>query len=702
MYNSFKIESKKSLNKSNLISLPNIGPKKIEALNSIGIKTPYDLIYFFPRKHIDRTSFTNIKNITKGDVVSIIGSVEAFGLRKSKKRNFFELIISDKSGIIKCIWFNGSHYMNKIFSIGDKIIVSGKVDFYRGFQIIHPEYDIINIKDIEPLNSGGVIPIYPGNEILKKVGLDSRAFRKIIKEVFKSYNFDNEEFFVNELIKNEKLFPLNLALKSIHFSDSLDQLNKSIYRLKFNEHFFIQLLMAYRKAKLNKLIGKKFVYKKSLIKRVLNNLDFELTNAQKRTLKEIFSDMVQPKVMNRLIQGDVGSGKTIVAIISSFLAVENKVQVAIMVPTEILARQHYNQILKYLKNLNVPVGLLIGDLNKKDRKSILSQIKDGDLKIIIGTHAIFQDDVIFKKLGLIVVDEQQRFGVIQREKLFKKGENPDILSMTATPIPRTLANAYHSDMDISIIDEKPYLRKKIVTKIVNENKINLVYDFIKSKIKNGEQCIIVFPLINESEKLDLKAAIIGYQELKKIFNEFSIDILHGKMKQIQKNQIMNDFSNNKINILVSTTVIEVGIDVPNATIMLVENSERYGLSQLHQLRGRIGRGLKKGYCILNHAKPNDNSIKRMKIMERTDDGFEISDFDLKLRGPGEFYGEMQHGFPKLKIGDLINDVEIIKKAKKIAFKIIYNDPNLLNKSNKKIKNFFFKEFNNFLKVDKIL
>jgi len=702
MHKSFKIESKKSSNKNNLISIPNIGLKKIDALNSIGIKTPYDLLYFFPSKHIDRTSFTNIKNLTKGDLVSIIGTVEAFGLRKSKKRNFFELIISDKSGIIKCIWFNGSHYMNKIFSIGDKIIVSGKVDFYRGFQIIHPEYDIINLKDIEPLNSGAVIPTYPGNEILRKVGLDSKAFRKIIKEIFKSFDFENEEFFEKEIIKNEKLYPLHLALKNIHFSESLDKLNKSIHRLKFNEHFFIQLLMAYRKAKLNKLKGKKFVYEKSLIERVLNNLDFELTNAQKRTLKEIFSDMVQSKVMNRLIQGDVGSGKTIVAIISSFLAVENKVQVAIMVPTEILARQHYNQILKYLKNLNVSVGFLVGKLNRKNRVSLLDDMKNGKIDIVIGTHAIFQEDVIFKNLGLIVIDEQQRFGVSQRDKLFKKGNNPDILSMTATPIPRTLAITYHSDMDISLIDEKPNFRKKTVTKAISNNQINKVYDFIKKKIKNGEQCIIVFPLINESEKLDLKAAIIGYEELKEIFKDFKVGILHGKMEQNKKDIIMNEFSNNKINVLVSTTVIEVGIDVPNATIMLIENSERFGLSQLHQLRGRIGRGSKAGYCILNHTNRNDNSIKRMEIMESTDNGFKISDYDLKLRGPGEFYGGMQHGFPKMKIGDMINDLEIIKRAKKLAFEFIFDDSELKLTKNKRIRKNFLKEFHNYLKVENIL
>jgi len=702
MHKSPKIQSKKYSIKSNLISINNIGSKKIQIFKSLGIETPLDLLYFFPRKHVDRTSFTKIKNLKKGDLVSIIASVEAFGLRRSKKRNFFELIISDKSGIIKCIWFNGSNYMNKIFSIGDKLIVSGKVDFFKGYQLIHPEYDIINLQDMEPLNSGGIIPIYPSNELLKKVGLESRGLRKIIREILLKYNFEDQEFFEKKIINKENLYPLNLALKNIHFSKNLDELKKSIFRLKFNEHFYIQLLMAYRKVKLKNLPGKEFIYKKSLISQILKNIKFELTNAQKRTLKEIFNDMIKAKVMNRLIQGDVGSGKTIVAIISSYLVVKNKSQVAIMVPTEILARQHLSQLLKYLKNLNVSVGLLVGNLKKKNRVSLLDDIKNGKIDIVIGTHAIFQEDVIFKNLGLIVIDEQQRFGVSQRDKLFKKGNNPDILSMTATPIPRSLAIAYHSDMDISLIDEKPNFRKKIITKVISNNQINKVYDFIKNKIKNGEQCIIVFPLINESEKLDLKAAIIGFEELKKIFNNLKVELLHGKMDQSEKEIIMNDFSNNKINILVSTTVIEVGIDVPNATVMLIENSERFGLSQLHQLRGRIGRGSKEGYCILNHTNRNENSIKRMEIMESTNDGFKISDYDLKLRGPGEFYGEMQHGFPKMKIGDIINDLEIIKKAKEVASELISKDPELKLRKNKKIRANFFKEFKNYMKVENIL
>ena len=702
MHKSSNINSKKYLIKTNLLSINNIGSKKIRILNSLGINTPLDLLYFFPRKHVDRSSFTKIKNLRKGKLVSIIGSVEVFGLRRSKKRSFFELIISDKSGMLKCIWFNGSNYMNKIFSIGDKLIVSGKVEFFNGYQLIHPEYDIVNLKDMEPLNSGGIIPIYPSNESLKKVGLESRGLRKVIREILLKYNFDDQEFFEKKIINKEDLYPLNLALKNIHFSENLDQLKQSIFRLKFNEHFFVQLLMAYRKLKLKKLKGRKFEYKKSFISEILKNINFELTNSQKRTLKEIFNDMIANKVMNRLIQGDVGSGKTIVAIISSYLAIKNKTQVAIMVPTEILARQHFNQILKYFKDLKVSVGLLVGNLNNKSRVSMLDKVKNGKIDLVIGTHAIFQDDVIFKNLGLIVIDEQQRFGVSQRDKFFNKGKNPDILSMTATPIPRTLAIAYHSDMDVSLIKEKPNSGTKVITKVISNNQIKKVYNFIESKIKIGEQCIIVFPLINESEKLDLKAAMNGFEDLRKIFNDSTVEIMHGKMDQNEKDLIMKDFSNNKINILVSTTVIEVGIDVPNATIMLIENSERFGLSQLHQLRGRIGRGTKTGYCILNHTNPNDNSLKRMKIMESTNDGFEISDHDLKLRGPGQFYGELQHGFPKMKIADLINDFEIIKKAKKIAFNLIFEDPELKLKKNKKIKTIFFKEFKNYLDVKNII
>ena len=675
-----------------------VGPKRAIALNKIGLEKAIDLLYYFPRRHLDRTSITPIKNLRKGVKCTIVATVEAGGMVKARKRKYYQLIVNDGSGLIKCTWFNNPKYIENLFSIGNKVAFYGKVEFYNGYQLIHPEYDILSNEESEPLNTGGVIPLYSSSEELKSIGLDSRGFRRIIKTCLTNFDFNKEEFFSDEIISMYELIPLEIALQYIHFSPDIDQLSKAKRRLKFDEHFFLQLLIALRKLFNSKRHGRVMPDTGTYIKRIFNSINFDLTLAQKKTLSEIRSDMASQKVMNRLIQGDVGSGKTIVAILASAIVVGNNFQVAVMVPTEILAYQHYSVFKSYFDKVQVPVGLLVGKQNLSERKNLLSGIKEGKIRIIIGTHAIIQKEIKFQDLGLIIIDEQQRFGVIQRGNLLRKGLDPHVLSMTATPIPRTLANTFHGDMDLSLIDEMPKHRKPVTTKVVSQKSLEKVYAFMESELEKGRQCIVIYPLIDDSEKLDLGAAVKGFEVLKKRFLDYSVELMHGRMKREEKDKIMSHFSSNKIRLLVSTTVIEVGIDVPNATVMLIENAERFGLTQLHQLRGRIGRGSEKGYCILIHRKITDNSKKRLGIMERTKDGFEISDEDLRLRGPGEFYGTRQHGYPVWKIADIVNDGEIIRDAQKVASNIIAHDNNLLKSSNEKIRKRFFQEYQEMLNM----
>jgi ATP-dependent DNA helicase RecG len=467
--------------------------------------------------------------------------------------------------------------------------------------------------------------------------------------------------------------------------------------LKFDEHYLLQILLIFKKEKLRKNKTKSLKDIGPYFKTIIDNLKFELTNAQKNVIKDIHFDLKKDSQMNRLIQGDVGCGKTIVAILTSVIAVGNNVQVALMAPTEILARQHYFSFKKELEKNNIPCGLLIGKMKKDDRDLILKGLLNGKLPIIIGTHALIQKDVSFKQLGLVIVDEQHRFGVKQRASLIQKGENPHSLSMTATPIPRTLSITYHGDMDLSLINELPSNRIPVRTKVVSPQRMQSIYDFIKKECLEGKQCMIVFPLIEESEKSDLEAAIQAHIKLKNnVFSDLEVGLVHGKMTSEEKENVITEFAKKRINILVSTTVIEVGIDIPNATVMLIENAERFGLTQLHQLRGRVGRGAHQSYCILVRRNITDTSIKRLKVLEETNDGFKVADEDLRLRGPGEFFGLKQSGFLKFKIANLATDDKIIQLARETAINIIKKDPLLISKNNKIIKQMLFKTYSSKL------
>ena len=668
-----------------LSSIKGIGPSKNDILIENGINNIYDLLNYFPRKYLDRSTITPIANIKNNSQANLVGKIEAAGLVKGRKRQFFKAILADKSGMVTLTWFNGAKYLSKSIKIGDHLAVSGKVEFYNKLQIIHPEYDRLNDED-DPLNSGIITPLYPISGTLRKSRMDSLFFRKSIRNICSELG-EISDFFGIQFRKKYNIISQNDALRQIHFPDSNELLQKAINRLKFNEHFFFQLLMLSRRA-LNKKLPSKSLKKTGIqTKMIYNNINFNLTNAQKHSIKEINDDLSKPYAMNRLLQGDVGSGKTIIAILAASIAVSNNCQVAIMAPTEILANQHYKSFRKLADHAQMSCAQLIGGMPAGDRKKLLSGIENGKVNIVVGTHALIQNDIIFNSLGLVIVDEQHRFGVNQRSLLVQKGLNPHLLMMTATPIPRTLAITYHGDMDLSIIDELPKDRIPIVTKTVNKERLDNIYSFMVDEIKSGRQCIIVYPLVEESEKSDLTAAIEMHDYLSQnIFKEMKVGLLHGRLSKDDKDAIMTDFSNNKINILISTTVIEVGIDVPNATVMLIEHAERFGLTQLHQLRGRVGRGNKKSYCILVQRNFTESSKKRLQIMESTNDGFIISDEDLKLRGPGEFFGIKQSGFLNFKIANIVTDGALINKARDAANKLLNNDINTLPSRNKRVYN----------------
>ena len=675
--------------------IKNVGPARAKVLSEIGLEDSEDLLYYFPRRHLDRTTVTAISLLKKDMITTIVGKVEACGERKTRKGKLFQAVLSDGTGFLTLLWFNGIPYIKKSIEIGDQFAVHGKIEFYNGLQIVHPEYDKLNIDD-DPLNTGSVIPLYPLTQELQKAGIENRFFRKIIRRMLKEIN-NIPDFFPPKFLQKHKLVSRYEALHWIHFAEKEKDVKGAIYRLKFDEHFFLQLLMALKKES-NCRVGTKPLDKTGPhVKLIYDQLNFELTDAQNRVLKEIRTDLGKPITMNRLLQGDVGSGKTIVAVLAAAIAIGNNVQIAVMAPTEILVRQHYESFKKFSEIGKITCAILVGNTKEGERKKVIDALKTGRIDLIVGTHALIQKDIEFKNLGLVIVDEQHRFGVVQRGDLVEKGLNPHFLAMTATPIPRTLAITYHGDMDLSIIDELPKHRKPVITKKIGPERLKNVYNFMKNEVSKGRQCMIVYPLVEETEKSDLAAAVEAYETLSRTaFTDVNVGLIHGRMKKEEKDNIMNEFSDNRIQILVSTTVIEVGIDVPNATVMLVEHADRFGLIQLHQLRGRVGRGSEKSYCIFVQRDITENSRKRLDIMERTNDGFVISDEDLKLRGPGEFFGIKQSGFFKYKIADLVMDGPIIKSARKAAFDLVAKDPHLRNRSFIELRRHFLKKYQHML------
>ena len=672
-----------------------VGPQRVKVLNGLGVENIKDMLYYFPRRYLDRTTLTPIKDLKKGDQVTLISKVETLGERRIRRGTMFQIITSDGTGFLTLNWFNGVRYVKNLFKVGDKLAISGKVEWYNGFSITHPEIEKLR-DDEDPLKTGKVVPIYPLTQELRSVGLDQRGIRKILGMIVSELN-SISEIMPEAILKEHDLIFLDKALRDIHFSKNLSELRSATKRLKFDEHFFLQLLLGLRKQMAFSYQTKRLIDIGPYFRPISETLDFELTNAQKNVIQDVHLDMKNNHPMNRLIQGDVGCGKTIVAVLISLIAVGNNVQVAIMAPTEILARQHFQSFKEQLDKVNIPCALLLGKMKKKDRSPIISGLKNGNIPIVIGTHALIQKDVAFRNLGLVVIDEQHRFGVNQRSSLLEKGDNPHSMAMTATPIPRTLAITYHGDMDISVIDELPSMRIPVTTKVINPERLNNVYKFIRDEVQKGRQCIVVYPLVEESEKSDLAAAVEAHDELSRIqFSNLSVGLVHGRMIVEEKDEVIKKFEKNEINILVSTTVVEVGIDIPNATVMLVEHAERFGLTQLHQLRGRVGRGANKSYCILVRRGFTETSKNRLSIMENTNDGFVIADEDLKLRGPGEFFGLRQSGFFQFKIADMVQDGSLLRQARLSAFNLIDNDQSLELEVNKRLKEWFVTDYASYL------
>ena len=686
-----------ALQNSNTLDTPiqfikGVGPKRAEVLHSLGISTIKDLLYYFPRKYVDRTSLSTIGSIQEGDEVNLVGRVKSVNLRRMKKGNFVTANVADHTGSIRLMWFNAADYIHQSLKVGDLLTMHGKVAAYKGsHQIVHPEYDKLNANEIS-LTTGFIIPVYPLTDDLKKSGLENRNLRKIIYLALQSVE-NIDDHFDTDLREQFDIQDLNTALRNIHYPKDFMSLEKSVHRLKYDEHFFLQLLLAKRKSKIKENKYDSIKFKTKSYNKILKNLHFELTGSQQLSLREIVDDFLSENPMNRMIQGDVGCGKTIVSILASAIVVDNNYQVAIMAPTDLLSKQLFKNFKSQFESIGVECTLLVGSLKPKEKNKVLGEIKSGKSNIIIGTHALFQKDVIFNNLGFVVIDEQHRFGVNQRQKLLSKSNNPNLMAMTATPIPRTLAITYNGDMDLSIIDELPKNRPDIHTSFIEKENLSTAFNFIREKVEDGGQTIIVYPLINESEKQDLSAAVESYEYLRdNIFPDLTVGLMHGKLEDENKNLEMKNFMKGEIDILVSTTVVEVGIDNPNVNVMLINNSERFGLSQLHQLRGRVGRGTMESYCLLCSDSESPKTKERLSIIVNSRNGFEIADEDLKLRGPGEFFGEKQSGFVKFKIADLITDGPIIRDARMKAFEIIRNDANLSQENHSFIKQKFDNEY----------
>ena len=661
--------------------LPGVGPEKANILQAeLDIRTVRDLLLYFPYRYVDRSVIYRICELTNDmPYVQLRGKVLSAseeGLGRSRR---YEASFSDDSGIVKLVWFAGINYIKKTVVPGREFVVLGKpVLFNMTYSLSHPEIE--EIKTDAPTESLlGIHPVYHTTEKMKRRFVTSKFLEKLVVLVFQQLG---NERISDTLSKDIRLFynlmPLHEAIRSVHLPQNMQEVSKAQYRHKFEELFFLQLsiltLAKKRKIKtqgyLFNRIGDKF---QSFYHDVL---PFPLTGAQKRVVSEIRNDLFGGNQMNRLVQGDVGSGKTIVAILTILLALDNGYQACLMAPTEILAEQHFNSISKMLGQINVKVGLLTGIVKGKKRQSIIEQLADGEIDVIVGTHALLEDNVVFRNLGCAIIDEQHRFGVEQRSKLWHKNQNPPhILVMTATPIPRTLAMTVYGDLDVSIIDELPPGRKPVATLHVYEQNFSKVAELILRETSIGRQVYIVYPLIKESEKSDLKDLEQGFDTICGMFPNLKTGKLHGKMKESEKNEIMRLFAEGVIQVLVSTTVVEVGVDVPNASVMIIVNAERFGLSQLHQLRGRVGRGAEKSYCVLiTGYKLAENTRKRMEIMVGTNDGFAIAEEDLRLRGPGDIEGTQQSGlFFNLRIANIVRDNEILELARQAASSLVEND-----------------------------
>lgn len=705
---------------TDLQHIKGIGPKRSAVLQEHGIHSVRDLLLTFPRDYLDRSRIVAIRDLRRlsadGSEVTVVGHVTKIEARKSKKSNriLFLLTVTDGTGTLTCVWFEGFRYLKDAFAEGEVLALSAipTLDKLGRAQFIHPQFDrLASSEEDEPdwgklFNTGAIIPKYSSTAELTQVGLDSRGFRRTMRNALPKVRSTVSERLDDNVLKPEGLLDLWTAVELVHFPSTWDDLDRGKRRLKFDELFFVQLMMHLRRTSTAAMRGIPFDGPAPLHDRLLASLPFELTKAQMRVCAEIEADMRRPHPMHRLLQGDVGSGKTVVALLACLRAIDHGKQAAFLAPTEVLADQHARTLRRLVEPLGVNVRLLVGGQRKKLRNDILEDIRRGTAQLAVGTHALLEESVEFADLGLAVIDEQHRFGVEQRSTMRQKGGAIDLLVMTATPIPRTLAMSLYGDLDVSTIDELPAGRQSIRTAIRMEEQKGRVYEFIRTEVGRGRQAYIVFPLIEKSEKVDLKAATEAVEELRKgPLKGLRLDLLHGRMSSDEKDGVMTKFQAGEVDVLVSTTVIEVGIDVSNATVMVIEHAERFGLSQLHQLRGRVGRGSDQSYCILlsnaglyrktlKGLDPGElrleegKALRRLKTMEETTDGFKISEVDLELRGPGEFFGTRQSGAPMLAMADPIRDRDLLERARDASAKVVGSDPHLNSPEHRQIRRHF--------------
>jgi len=672
--------------------LKGVGPERARLLNEeLNIKTFQDLLHFFPKRYIDRSRFYTVNTLPKNNSeIQIKGRITKIEYVNQKRGKRMVAKFVDETGVMELVWFRGYRWIRESLKINQRYVIFGKLNWFKGnASIPHPELELEEKFQNNLIAS--FYPVYASTEKLINKGLSQRVIQKLVANLILKEGEALTETLPKYVLKHYKLISKIKAIKEVHYPKSQDNLIKAQARLKFEEFFYMQLQLILKNLqRKNKIKGFVFAKVGNAFNEFFNkHLPFSLTDAQKRVVKEIRNDLGSGRQMNRLLQGDVGSGKTIVALLIILIAIDNFFQACLVAPTEILAKQHYESLIKLLQNTHIKIKLLTGSTKNKDRRVLQKELENGELNILIGTHAVFEEKVQFKNLGLAIIDEQHRFGVAQRAKLWEKSLTPPhVLVMTATPIPRTLAMSIYGDLDVSLIDKLPPGRKPIKTLHRYENKRLGVFAFMEEQIKEGRQVYIVYPLIQESEKLDYNNLMEGYESISRSFSQpkYQISIVHGQMSPENKSYEMKRFIEGKTQIMIATTVIEVGVNIPNASVMIIESSERFGLSQLHQLRGRVGRGNTQSYCILmSSSKLSDEAKTRLETMVKSNDGFEIAEVDLRLRGPGNIMGIQQSGILRLKIGDIIKDSDLLKAARNTAYEILKKDPELKKNENQIIK-----------------
>ncbi len=671
-------------------SLKGIGPKKAESFAAAGIETLEDFLHFFPRKYEDRRTVTPAAKLSPGKDFLFAGTVisRRYAGSPYKKNTPLTLLVSDGTGTVEVVFFNG-RYIAKLFNINQEYTFFGKVtENFGRLQMVHPEFH----KKGDADDIRGIVPVYP-----QIPGISQKEIRKLQKQVSVLYPCLSE-WIPGYIVAENRLASPDFAIKNMHFPEDSAKMLQGKFRLIFEELLTLETGLLYIKNESREGCAGPVIDGRCA-QTFIDGLPFELTEGQKSVWEDMKRDLASEKAMNRLIQGDVGSGKTVVAEAAMFAAAKCGFQSVMMAPTELLAKQHFESLSKDYGPYGISVGLLCSSMKAAEKRETLKRLSEGEIEILVGTHAVIQPDVIFKNLGMVITDEQHRFGVNQRSLLSKKGENPNVLVMTATPIPRTLAVILYGDLDISQIRTMPKGRKAVKTKVFHGEERGLVYSFVKKELAAGRQAYVVAPLIEESEKVDAKSAEEVYKELCNKLKGFSVALVHGAMKQDEKDFVMGEFARGAVDVLVSTVVIEVGINVPNASVMVIENSERFGLAQLHQLRGRVGRGQAQSYCFLISGKESEIASERNRIMEETSDGFEIAEADLSLRGPGEIFGTRQHGLPEMHISDLVRHADVLEKAKNAARKIIAEDPALSAHSQKQLKQRVQKMFGEDIKLE---